>query len=75
MENKTICEEKFNQFLQIGNNISSIKVSSKNKSALLEIAITDELAHKLMECYGNDCKIANMYLCWKDLSVEKASND
>ena len=72
MENKTICEEKFNQFLQIGSNISSIKVSSKNKPALLEIAITDELANKLIKCFGNNCNIANMFLCWKDLSVEKA---
>jgi len=73
MENKTICEEKFNQFLQIGTNISSIKIATKNKPALLEIAITDELAHKLIECYSSsgNCEIVNMFLCWKDLSKNK----
>ena len=75
MSNKTICEEKFNQFLEIGKNISSIKTSTKKKSAMLEIAITDELANKLMQCYGDKCDIANMYLCWKDLGIQQKANN
>ena len=75
MKNKTICEEKFNQFLQIGENISNIKSATKKKPALLEIAIPDELADKLMRCIGGNCNIANMYLCWKDLIIKEEENE
>jgi len=68
MENKTICEEKFNRFLVVGGSIKSIKAKSGKKPALLEIVIPDDLASKLLTCATNpkECKIGSFYLCWKD---------
>jgi len=68
---RTICEEKFNQFLLVGRAIKSIKAANGKKPATLELVIPDDLAEKLLACatVGENCKIGAFYLCWKDFTI------
>jgi len=64
-------KNKFNQFLRVDNLILDVKAGSEKSSAKITIAVPDELVEKLFACFSSKdkCKIANFYLCWKDLDL------
>jgi len=66
-------KSKFNQYLKVDNLILEVKSETKTKPARITIAVPQELVDKLFQCFSNieKCKIANLYLCWKDLDIKK----
>ena len=70
-------KNKFNQYLKVDNLILEVKSETKTKPARITIAVPQKLVNKLFQCFSNieKCKIANLYLCWKDLDIKKDKHE
>ena len=65
-------EMKRNQFYNVNGTVMKVAIKTKRKPALIEIAIPDELAEKLIQqyCVSSSDTIVGLLLSWHDKSIE-----